>query len=60
VSAPEKAPETLACPQCPVTVALDPDDPDDDLQAFWVHLGTHAPGKLRRLRLWTAATGAGP
>lgn len=55
MSAPQKAPEHLACPQCPVIVALDPDSPDDNLDAFWHHLGTHTMNKLERLRLWTAA-----
>jgi hypothetical protein len=55
VSALQQAPESLSCPQCPVIIALDPDSPDDDLEAFWAHLGVHTLDRLRRLRLWTAA-----
>lgn len=59
MSAPQKTPEHLACPQCGAVTVLDADDPDDSLEAFWAHLGVHTLNKLRRLRLWTAAMGAG-
>jgi hypothetical protein len=59
VSAPQKAPESLACPQCGDVTGLDAEAPDDDLDAFWHHLGTHTLDKVARLRLWTAAMRAG-
>lgn len=57
MSAPQQAPESLACPQCGDKTFLDAADPDDDLAAFWHHLGAHTQDQLGRLRLWTAAMG---
>jgi hypothetical protein len=50
--------DSLTCPSCGDRTLLDDAAPDDDLEAFWHHLGQHTQDPIGRLRLWTAALGA--
>jgi hypothetical protein len=57
LTAPVPVPDVLSCPQCGDKTFLDAADPDDDLAAFWHHLGQHTQDPMSRLRLWTTAMG---